>query len=74
MFRSIIYSQISVLLILCFFQQIQAQDYPEVDLEFRTSFQIQTQDAEYDAKTPKFKDGKEPVSYTHLPLPTIYSV
>ena len=59
MFRSIIYSKISILLILGFFQQVHAQDYPEVDLEFRTSFQIQTQDAEYDAETPKFKDGKE---------------
>ena len=45
MFRSIIYSQISIFLILGFFQQVQAQDYPEVDLEFRTSFQIQTQNA-----------------------------
>jgi len=59
MFRSIIYSQISIFLIWGFFQQVHAQDYPEVDLEFRTSFQIQTQDAEYDEKTLKFDDGKE---------------
>ena len=59
MFRSIICSQIYILLILGFFQQVQAQDYPEVDLEFRTSFQIQTQDASYDRETNKFEDGKE---------------
>lgn len=59
MFRSIIHPQISIFLILGFFQQAQAQDYPEVDLEFRTSFQIQTQNASYDRETPKYEDGKE---------------
>ena len=58
MFRSII-SQISIFLISVFFHQVLAQEYPELDLEFRTSFQIQTQDAEYDSDTLKFEDDKE---------------
>ena len=59
MFRSIIYLQITIFLISGFFQQVLAQEYPELDLEFRTSFQIQTQDAEYGSDTLKFEDGKE---------------
>jgi hypothetical protein len=58
MFRSLICPVITIGLILGFYQ-VQAQDYPEVDLEFRTSFQIQTQDAKYEVETLKFEDGKE---------------
>lgn len=36
---------------------LQAQEYPTVDLEFRSSFQAQTRDASYDPESLNYVDG-----------------
>ena len=47
-------------------------DYPEVS---RDGFRLASKDGDFEVKQPQvFQRSEETVSYTHLTLPTIYSV